>query len=92
MLQARVRAGIVVLDDDRLALIERTRGDELYYVVPGGVVDVGESPIEAAKRESTEELGPVTKVAAPAPAPASATPTVNAKIAAEVATASPQNH
>lgn len=57
MTPARLRAGIVLLEGDRLALIERTRGPELYYVLPGGMVDHGESPVQAAKRESAEELG-----------------------------------
>jgi 8-oxo-dGTP diphosphatase len=52
-----VRAGVVLLDGEQLALIERTRGPEKYYVLPGGMVDEGEDAQQAAKREAAEELG-----------------------------------
>jgi 8-oxo-dGTP pyrophosphatase MutT (NUDIX family) len=47
----------VVLDGEQVALIERTRGAELYYVLPDGTVDEGESPERAAQRKAGEELG-----------------------------------
>jgi 8-oxo-dGTP diphosphatase len=53
----RIRAGIVLLQDDKVALIERYRAGLHYYVFPGGGVDVGESPEQAAIREAMEELG-----------------------------------
>jgi len=53
----RIRAGIVLIQDDRVALIERYRAGLHYYVFPGGGVDEGESPEQAAVRESMEELG-----------------------------------
>ena len=57
-----LRAGIVLLDEDRLALIERTRDSERYYLLPGGMVNDGESPERAAVREAVEELGLVVEV------------------------------
>jgi 8-oxo-dGTP pyrophosphatase MutT (NUDIX family) len=53
----RVRAGIVLLQGDRVALIERHRAGLDYYVFPGGGVDEGETPERAAVREAMEELG-----------------------------------
>ena len=53
----RVRAGVVLLEGGQLALIERTRGPEVYYVLPGGMLDEGEDARQAAKREAAEELG-----------------------------------
>ena len=53
----RTRAGIVLIQDDKVALIERHRGGLDYFVFPGGGVDEGESPEQAAIREAMEELG-----------------------------------
>jgi 8-oxo-dGTP pyrophosphatase MutT (NUDIX family) len=53
----RIRAGIVLIQDNKVALIERHRAGLDYYVFPGGGVDVGESPEQAAVREAMEELG-----------------------------------
>ena len=51
------RARVIIIRDGALALIERRRAGRLYYVFPGGGVDAGETPEEAAAREATEELG-----------------------------------
>jgi 8-oxo-dGTP diphosphatase len=53
----RVRAGIVLIQDNKVALIERHRAGLDYFVFPGGGVDEGESPEQAAVREAMEELG-----------------------------------
>ena len=53
----RIRAGIVLIQDGKVALIERHRAGLDYFVVPGGGVDEGESPEQAAVRETMEELG-----------------------------------
>ena len=53
----RIRAGIVLIKDNRVALIERRRAGLNYFVFPGGGVDEGESPEQAAIREAMEELG-----------------------------------
>ena len=53
----RIRAGIVLIQDGNVALIERHRAGLDYYVFPGGGVDEGESPEQAAIREAMEELG-----------------------------------
>ena len=53
----RVRAGIVLIKDNKVALIERHRAGLDYFVFPGGGVDGGETPEQAALRETLEELG-----------------------------------
>jgi len=53
----RIRAGIVLIEDDKVALIERHRAGLEYYVFPGGGVDEGETPEQGAVREALEELG-----------------------------------
>lgn len=53
----RTRAGIVLIEDNKIALIERHRAGLGYFVFPGGGVDEGESPEQGAIREAMEELG-----------------------------------
>lgn len=58
----RTRAGIILIEDDKVALIERHRAGLDYYVFPGGGVDEGETPQQAAVREAMEELGVEVKI------------------------------
>jgi 8-oxo-dGTP diphosphatase len=51
------RAGIILLQEDKVALIERHRLGLHYFTFPGGHVDEGETPAQAAVRETQEELG-----------------------------------
>jgi 8-oxo-dGTP diphosphatase len=53
----RTRAGIVLIENDKVALIEHHRAGLDYYVFPGGGVDEGETPEPAAVREAKKELG-----------------------------------
>lgn len=51
------RAAVFLLQDDKIALIERHRAGLHYFSFPGGHVDEGEIPEQAAVRETLEELG-----------------------------------
>jgi len=53
----RIRAGCILIEDNKLALIERHRADRHYFSFPGGGVDEGETYEQAAVREIEEELG-----------------------------------
>jgi 8-oxo-dGTP diphosphatase len=53
----RIRAGIVLIQNNKVALIERHRAGLNYFVFPGGGVDEGESAEQGAVREAREELG-----------------------------------
>jgi 8-oxo-dGTP diphosphatase len=51
------RAAIILLQDDQIATIERHRDGQHYFTFPGGHVEPGETPEQAAVRETREELG-----------------------------------
>ena len=51
------RAAILLLQEDKVALIERQRAGLHYFTFPGGHVEEGETPEQAAVREAAEELG-----------------------------------
>jgi 8-oxo-dGTP diphosphatase len=51
------RAAILLLQDDKIAMIERHRQGLHYFTFPGGHVDEGETPEQAAIRETMEALG-----------------------------------
>lgn len=59
-----IRAGVVLLTGEGIAAIERIRDGRTYHVLPGGQVEDGESPAEAARREAHEELGLLVKIRA----------------------------
>lgn len=50
---------IAVTDDNRVVLVRQYRhgSDEITLEIPGGIVDEGETPEEAARRELLEEAG-----------------------------------
>jgi len=51
----RNRSGIILIEDDKLALIERYRTGLHYFIFPGGGIDEGESPskpLSARRRKS----------------------------------------
>jgi len=53
----RVRAVAILIEEDRLAMIERHRSGLHYYSFPGGAVEPDETPEDAVVREMEEETG-----------------------------------
>jgi 8-oxo-dGTP diphosphatase len=51
------RAAILLIESGQIALIERHRQGVHYFTFPGGHVEPGETPEQAAVRETEEELG-----------------------------------
>jgi ADP-ribose pyrophosphatase YjhB (NUDIX family) len=54
-MESRVRA--VIIENDKLLTIKRTKLDLVYWVIPGGGVEDGETRKNALMRECREELG-----------------------------------
>ncbi|MBN8209643.1 NUDIX domain-containing protein [Bacillus sp. NTK071] len=59
---ARIRAGVVIIEDRNVAFIKRVKNNETYYVLPGGGVEYGETFQQTAAREAFEELGVTVQV------------------------------
>ena len=57
MKRAKPRAAVILIQDGKIALLERNRRGTRYFVFPGGGVDKGETVEQAAAREADEELG-----------------------------------
>lgn len=53
----RTAAKAVIIQDGRLLTIRKRQGDHLYYVLPGGTQEPGETLAETAAREIEEETG-----------------------------------
>jgi 8-oxo-dGTP diphosphatase len=51
------RAAVILIQNDKIALIERHRSGKHYLVFPGGKIETGEIAAFAAQRELKEELG-----------------------------------
>jgi len=58
-------ANCIILDDDgRLLLLHRATAELTQWELPGGKIEPGESPSDAAVRELTEELGITVEILA----------------------------
>ncbi len=51
------RSRAIIVRNNYIALIKRQREGRVYYVIPGGGREPGETPEQTAIRESLEELG-----------------------------------
>ncbi len=58
----RARAAVILIQNDKIALIERHRQGLHYFAFPGGKIEGEETPAQAAGRETQEELGLSVKV------------------------------
>ena len=58
----RNRSGIILIEDNNLAVIERQRAGLHYFVIPGGGIDESETPEQTAVREAEEELGIIVEL------------------------------
>ncbi|MFA6428701.1 MAG: NUDIX domain-containing protein [Candidatus Buchananbacteria bacterium] len=56
------RARAIIVEGNKILLINRIKGKENYWVFPGGGIEPGESKEEALIRECQEELGLEVKV------------------------------
>lgn len=58
MQEQKPRSAALIMKDSKLLLIKRIKGDRpVYYVLPGGGIEAGETPEQATIREMKEELG-----------------------------------
>jgi 8-oxo-dGTP diphosphatase len=57
MKKPRPNARAIIIKDNQIALLERHKQGEHYFVFPGGGIDPGETPEQAAIREAREETG-----------------------------------
>lgn len=53
----RIRVAVALLHQDRLLLVQHTKSDRSYWLLPGGGLEWGEEIKEAATRELFEETG-----------------------------------
>ena len=54
--KARLRAGIMIIKDKNQILIGEEEQEPGVFSLPGGAIDKGETPVEAAVREAKEEV------------------------------------
>jgi ADP-ribose pyrophosphatase YjhB (NUDIX family) len=60
----RVGVGAIVLHEGRVLLVKRGRAPGLdLWSVPGGLVELGETTVDAARREVAEETGLKVRIA-----------------------------
>lgn len=52
-----IRVSGLLVDEGRILMVEQARGEERYWLLPGGGVEFGESLADALRRELLEELG-----------------------------------
>jgi 8-oxo-dGTP diphosphatase len=52
-----MRAQVVLLEDGKILMARHARANGSYWVLPGGAIEEGEEPTQAAIRELREETG-----------------------------------
>lgn len=61
----RDRGATIIIENGQVALIKRTKPHMTYYVFPGGGLEEGETPEQAAIRETYEEIGVHVRIQRP---------------------------
>ena len=56
-MEPRVRVAVCLTAAERLLLVAHRKGTHRYWLLPGGGVEVGETLVEATRREGREETG-----------------------------------
>ncbi len=62
MQNIRIRVAGILVKDGQILLVRHEKIGKIYWLIPGGGVDFGESAEEALKREFREEVGLDIKV------------------------------
>lgn len=53
----RIRAAVILLQGEEVLLVRHQKGQDTYWLLPGGGVEYAETAPEAARREVMEETG-----------------------------------
>ncbi|KFN03552.1 NUDIX domain-containing protein [Bacillus clarus] len=59
---SRNRGAVIIIQEDQIALMKRIKGNEVYFVFPGGGIEEGETSEKATEREVYEELAVHIKI------------------------------
>ncbi len=60
--EIRIRVAGILLKDDKLLMVSHKKNGDIYWLLPGGGVDYGESLTESLRREFKEELNIDVKI------------------------------